>query len=114
MEGYWTPQNIEEWNAVQETSVFLKAWATQQDEERSLRSMLCVWVFILITAQIVGIFTLVVISPAFVSLDEGLVKILIPSILAEVFGMGFIVVKYLFRPSSLDPWGRRKGEGRGI
>ena len=102
--GYWKPQSIEEWAEIQKTTAFLNAWIQQQDQERTLRKMVGIWVFILITLQVIGVFGLVVFDALeliFMNID--IVKLLIPSVLAEVFGMGLIVVKYLFKPANINP-----------
>ena len=102
--GYWEPQSIEEWSEVQKTTAFLRAWIRQQDHERSLRKMIGIWVFILITLQIIGVFGLVVLDACKVFImNIDIVKFLIPSVLGEVFGMGFVVVKYLFKLTNVSP-----------
>jgi len=110
--GYWNPQSIEEWAEVQKTTAFLNAWIQQQALERSLRKMIGIWVFILITLQVIGVFGLVVIDAfKLLMLNPDIVKFLIPSVLSEVFGLGFVVVKYLFKQVSLNPltFGRQRG-----
>lgn len=104
-QGYWNPQSIEEWTEVTKTVAFLKVWVQQQGQERTLRKAVGIWVFILITVQVVGVFALVVLDAVQVlKLNYDIVKFLIPSVLGEVFGMGFVVVKYLFRPSLINPF----------
>jgi len=99
--GYWRPQNLNEWTETQKTAAFLDAWAQQQQQERSLRKMIGIWVFILITFQVIAVILLVLIDALHViTLNTEILKFLIPSILGEVFGMGFVVVKYLFTPSN--------------
>jgi len=105
--GAWQPESLQEYLDLQESSILLEAWREQQRDERSLRKMIAVWVFILISAQILAIFALVLWDGGQHKADPALVKILIPSVLAEVLGMGFFVVKYLFRPGDL-PLIRRK------
>jgi hypothetical protein len=101
---YWSPQNIDEWTDVQKTKVCLHVWTQQQQQERSLRKMIGIWVFIIITAQVVGVFSLVTLDAwKLLTMNIGIVKFLIPSVLTEVFGMGFIVVKYLFKSSNVIP-----------
>jgi hypothetical protein len=101
---YWTPQTVEEWTDVQKTTVCLHIWTQQQQQERGLRKLIGIWVFIIITLQVVGVFTLVVLDAwKILSMNIEIVKFLIPSVLTEVFGMGFIVVKYLFKPSNVIP-----------
>lgn len=104
--GYWKPQSLAEWTEVHKTTTLLNVWVTQQEQERGLRKMVGIWVFVLISLQILGVFALVVLDGAHVlALNEGMVKFLIPSVLSEVFGMGFVVVKYLFRVGSFSPFG---------
>lgn len=108
--GSWQPQSLTEWLEVKETSTILNAWKEQQDHERALRRMVCIWVFILISLQILGVFGVVIADAGDYKLNPDLVKFLIPSVLSEVFGMGFVVVKYLFRPNDFNPFDRRKKE----
>jgi hypothetical protein len=104
--GYWEPQTLAEWAEVQKTAVSLQAWVQQQQEERKLRRMVGIWVFILMSVQIVGVFALVTLDAMrLLALNATLVKLLIPSVLAEVFGMGYVVVKYLFTPTNRTPFG---------
>jgi hypothetical protein len=103
--GYWTPQNISEWALVQKTSTFLNIWSKQQDQERNLRRMIGIWVFVLITIQILSILVFVALdATGLLILNTGIVKLLIPSVLSEVFGMGLIVVKYLFKIDNSKPF----------
>lgn len=108
-EQYWKPQTIKEWTEVTRTRAFLNVWVEQQKEERDQRKTFAVWIFALITLQIIAVFSLVVLDAASVfTLNLTVTKFLIPSVLGEVFGMGFVVVKYLFRPTSINPFGTRK------
>ncbi len=105
--GYWKPQTLEEWTAYQQTSAFVTVWVKQQDQERSLRKMIGIWVFVLITFQVLGVFGLVALDACkLITINTEIVKFLIPSVLGEVFGMGFIVVKYLFKRTSNNPFVR--------
>jgi hypothetical protein len=107
--NYWKPQSMHEWAEMAQTAAYLKTWIQQQDQERSLRKVIAIWVFILISLQVAGVFTLVVLDACGVlKLNQAIVQILIPSVLGEVFGMGFVVVKYLFRPLNLSPVGGAK------
>jgi hypothetical protein len=55
--------------------------------------------------QIIAVFVIVVLdSLKLLQLNQSIVQFLIPSVLGEVFGMGFVVVKYLFRASSTTPF----------
>jgi hypothetical protein len=103
--GYWKPQTIQEWTEVKKTIAYLNVWVEQQGHERTLRKTIAIWVFTLITLQVIGVFALVVLDAVKVLvLNSEIVKFLIPSVLGEVFGMGFVVVKYLFRPTTINPF----------
>jgi hypothetical protein len=101
---YFKPTTIEEWAEVKKTTVFLAAWIEQQRQERSLRKMIGIWIFTLITLQVIGVFGLVVLDAfKLLIMNTDIIKFLIPSVLSEVFGMGFVVVKYLFKQASINP-----------
>jgi len=101
--GYWKPQSVQEWAEIQKTTAFLGVWVQQQRQERSLRKMIGIWVFILISLQVIGVFGLVVVDAIkLFTLNITIVQLLIPSVLGEVFGLGFVVVKYLFNPKSIN------------
>jgi hypothetical protein len=106
--GAWQPESLQEFLELQETTIFLEAWREQQKSERGLRKMIGIWVFCLISIQIFAIFGVVIWDGGQRKLDASLVKFLIPSVLGEVFGMGFIVVKYLFRLTDLAPFTKGK------
>lgn len=102
--NYWTPKNLQEWTDVHKTATFLNIWNVQQHQERHLRKMISIWVFIIISFQIVCIFILIALDAyKILQLNVVVMKILFPSILTEVIGMGFIVVKYLFKTSKIIP-----------
>lgn len=106
---YWKPQTIKEWSEVTKTKAFLGVWVAQQDQERRLRKALGIWIFVLITLQVLGVFVVIVLDAiSIISLNLTITKIVIPSVLGEVFGMGFVVVKYLFRPSLINPFEVKK------
>jgi hypothetical protein len=95
--SYWTPKTVDEWSTVVRTNAVLNAWQEQQVQERNLRKIYAGWVFGLITFQIIMIFFLVFFdSISWIVIKETTAKILLPSALGEIFGMGFLVVKYLF------------------
>ncbi|MFH1982974.1 MAG: hypothetical protein ABIL58_14125 [Pseudomonadota bacterium] len=99
-EGYWRPQTFEEWKQVQVSNAIISAWKEQQNSERQLRRRVANWIFSLISCQIAAVFmTLFLIGFGIISLTESMIKVLLPSVIAEIFGMGFIVVKYLFNNS---------------
>lgn len=65
--------------------------------ERSLRTFSAKWIFALIVAQVVATFALVIAQGVgWLQIDKEILQILIPSVLAEVFGLGLLVTKYLF------------------
>lgn len=100
-DSYWKPQNFKEWAAYSKTSAYLTLWTRQQKQEQDLRRAIGIWVFTLITLQVMAIFLIVILdSSGKLTLNIEISKFLIPSVLAEVFGMGFLVVKYLFRANS--------------
>jgi hypothetical protein len=102
---YWQPQTFQEWTEMTKTAALVNVWVQQQTHERSLRKTIGIWVFILITLQIVGVFAIVVLDAVkLLQLNERIVEFLIPSVLGEVFGMGFVVVKYLFRANTVTPF----------
>lgn len=102
---YWRPQTFQEWTEMTKTSALVSVWVGQQTQERSLRKTIGIWVFILITVQIFGVFLIVVLDALnLLHLNQSIVEFLIPSVLGEVFGMGFVVVKYLFRANTLTPF----------
>lgn len=110
---YWKPQSLTEWSEMQRTTAFLSTWIKQQNQERGLRKMIGIWVFVLISLQVAGVFALVALDATeAVTLNTSIVQLLIPSVLAEVFGMGFVVVKYLFNPSSTNPIDPKKTQVR--
>ena len=95
--NYWVPKTIDEWSTVVRTKAVLNAWKEQQDQERNLRKIYAGWVFLLITFQIIMIFVLMFLdSISWITVKETTVKVLLPSALGEIIGMGFLVVKYLF------------------
>lgn len=102
---YWHPQTFQEWTEMTKTSALVSVWVEQQTQERSLRKTIGIWVFILITLQIVGVFAIVVLDALkLLQLNQSIVEFLIPSVLGEVFGMGFVVVKYLFKANTVTPF----------
>ncbi len=101
--GYWEPKSFPEYIELRRLSALIEAWKEQQSQERKLRKVIGYWLFILITFQIVAIFSIVFLDGfEIINVDATVVKIIIPGALAEVFGMGYLVVKYLFSPSVKD------------
>ncbi len=81
--------------------------------ERSLRSLAAKVIFGLIGAQVLGVFAVLALQGLDVlHLDVGVLQVLIPSVLGDVFGLGFVVTKYLFSQPlrhGLDALVRGKG-----
>lgn len=113
----WQPQSFDEWAARERTQTFLVAWTEQTVHERALRSLAAKVIFGMIGAQVLGVFALVVLQGvAIIRLEVGVLQVLIPSVLADVFGLGFVVTKYLFSQPlrhGLDALVRGKGGERG-
>jgi hypothetical protein len=96
----WTPGSFAEWEASEKVKTFLSAWALQMGQELKLRSMGAKVIFWLIGLQVVGAFGLVIAQGlGALSVDISVLKVLIPSVFGEVFGLGFVVTKYLFNQS---------------
>ena len=102
---YWRPKSLSEWVKLKKTSIEIETWKQQQNQERALRRVIGFWVFVIISFQILALFGLVLFEGLdYIDIDENVAKIFIPSAIAEVFGMGFLVVKYLFsRPTKNKP-----------
>lgn len=99
-EGYWSPQTFEEWKQVQVSNAIISAWMEQQNSERLLRRRVANWIFSLISCQLAVVFLMLfLIGFGVISITESMIKVLLTSVISEVFGMGFIVVKYLFNNS---------------
>lgn len=93
----WQPKSYAEWEARERAKTFLAAWAEQMSHERALRTFTAKWIFALIIAQVVATFGLVIAHGlGWLQINEAILQILIPSVLAEVFGLGLLVTKYLF------------------
>lgn len=100
----WHPQTLEEWSRWQQEKSFLSAWNAQADHERKLRET-CMWmIFGLVMIQTLGSFVIIsLLGVGVFHLDEILIRILYPSLLAQIFGLFFIVARYLFdKPLLLD------------
>lgn len=89
--------SFEEWATRERLRTFLPAWAAQAEHERTLRGR-CAWmIFALALLQSVGAFALIIgIGRGWLLIDPGVLKILFSALLAEIFGLFVIVVRYLF------------------
>ena len=93
----YQPKTFDEWVAREKTRTFLVTWTDQMVHERALRSLAAKTIFGLIGAQVVAVFAVLVLQGlAVVHLDVKVLQILIPSVLGDVFGLGYVVTKYLF------------------
>lgn len=93
----WTPKSYSEWESRERVRTFLDAWSEQVRDERSLRRTCANWIFCVISFQVLAVVGLVIAQGiGRLQLDLGLLKVLLPSLLGDVFGLGFVVVKYLF------------------
>lgn len=93
----WQPASFREWEGRERTRAFLAAWSEQMSHERELRSLSAKCIFALIATQTAAAFGIVVAQGAGVLIiDVRVLRILIPSVMAEVLGLGYLVVKYLF------------------
>ncbi|MHB1210606.1 MAG: hypothetical protein ACYC1I_13025 [Acidimicrobiales bacterium] len=115
----WRPSSFDEWVARERTQAFLTEWSAQVVDERRLRRAWATWVFVLIAGQTLGAFALVLLQGrGLLALDVSLLKIVFPSVFGEVFGLGYLVAKYLFSHSlrhsldglALGAAGREAGE----
>ena len=96
-ETVWQPASYAEWEARTRLTTFLAAWKAQMADERGMRRTFARWIFGLITVQIVMAFGLVIAAGlGWLHIDVAVMQVLIPSVLAEVFGLGLLVTKYLF------------------
>lgn len=102
-ENYWKPKSLSEWIELKRSSAIIDVWKEQQIQERKLRKTIGFWLFGLITFQVLLIFGLIFLeSIKYIELNTTAIKILIPGALGEIFGMGYLVVKYLFSPSKTN------------
>lgn len=96
-ETVWRPASYAEWEARTRLTTVLAAWQAQMADERQMRRTFARWIFRLITLQIIAAFGLVIATGlGWLQIDVALLKIIIPAVLAEVFGLGLLVTKYLF------------------
>lgn len=94
----WRPNSFNEWVELKRVDAVLSAWTEQAKQERALRLSTSKWIFGLIVMQILGVFVIVVsIGIGSMNLNVSVLQILISGICAEVFGLGFLVTKFLYR-----------------
>lgn len=93
----WEPNNFAEWEARERLQAYLRVWSHQTDDERKMRSLYAKMIFSLICAEVAFAFLLMVLVGAeILHFDVTLLKVLFPSVLAQVFGLGYLVTRYLF------------------
>ncbi|MCD7111670.1 hypothetical protein LRX75_21800 [Rhizobium sp. DKSPLA3] len=93
----WEPNNFAEWEARERLQAYLRVWSQQTDDERKMRSLYARMIFSLICVEVAFAFVLIVLIGADVlHFDVTLLKVLFPSVLAQVFGLGYLVTRYLF------------------
>jgi archaellum biogenesis protein FlaJ (TadC family) len=93
----WEPNNFAEWEARERLQAYLRVWSQQTDDERKMRSLYAKMIFSLICVEVAFAFLLMVLIGAEVlHFDVTLLKVLFPSVLAQVFGLGYLVTRYLF------------------
>ena len=67
------------------------------DQERGMRAFYAKLIFGLISFEVGCAFLLIFLNGlGYFEMDVGLLKILFPSVLAQVFGLGYLVTRYLF------------------
>lgn len=93
----WQPGSYAEWESRARLTTSLAVWEAAATDERKMRRTFAAWIFTLITAQIVaGIGIVVANGLGRLHVDVEIAKLLIPSVVAEVLGLGYLVTKYLF------------------
>lgn len=93
----WEPNNFAEWEARERLQAYLRVWSQQTDDERKMRSLYAKMIFSLICVEVALAFVLMLLIGADVlHFDVTLLKVLFPSVLAQVFGLGYLVTRYLF------------------
>ncbi|MBQ0819367.1 hypothetical protein KBI52_03865 [Microvirga sp. HBU67558] len=93
----WQPNSFDEWEGRERVRAYLSVWTQQMDEERRLRSLYAKLIFGLVSFEVVAAFILLLLlGSGTITLDAGLLKILFPAVLTQVFGLAYLVTKYLF------------------
>lgn len=106
------PKSFDEWQQQQRTSTVLSAWSNQMTHERQLRAQYAKWVFILVSVQVILTFALIAAQGYHViTLDNDLIKFLIPTEAAEILGLAYIVTRYLFNHSLRNGLDKLLGPG---
>ncbi|MBY3413133.1 hypothetical protein V7796_12420 [Rhizobium laguerreae] len=100
----WEPNNFAEWEARERLQAFLRVWSQQSDDEREMRSLYAKMIFTLICAEVAFAFLLIfLVGAGILHFEVTLLKVLFPSVLAQVFGLGYLVTRYLFGKQLTPP-----------
>jgi hypothetical protein len=93
----WQPTTFNEWERQAQLSVFLPAWEEQANQERILRGR-CAWMIFSLSAfqSLAGVALLIGIGLQVFVIEANLLKILFSGALTEIFGLFFILARYLF------------------
>lgn len=94
----WKPNNFREWIELKRVDAVVEAWSEQARQERSLRKSTSKWIFALIALQMVGVFSIVSsIGLGWMNISVSVLQVLIAGVCAEVFGLGLLITKFLYR-----------------
>lgn len=93
----WNPKSFEEWEGRERLRAFLPAWSAQSEHERGLRGK-CTWmIFFLALVQTLGGFALLFgMGTGQLALSDSVISIIFTGLMAEIFGLFALVVRYLF------------------
>ncbi len=87
-------------NQSRRTRAIVESWEGQQNEERTLRRQYATWLMWAVTAQVVvANVAFFLIGFGNLAVPQWVASVFFGSVFAEVSGLAFLVVKYLF-PSS--------------
>ncbi len=100
----WRPNSFQEWIEFKRVSAVMEAWSEQARHERALRLSASRWIFSLIALQVLGVFFIIAsIGFGFMALDVRVLQVLIGAVCADIFGLGFVVVRFLYKePLKID------------
>ena len=84
-------------NQSRRTQAVVKSWERQQDEERMLRRQYAKWLMWAVTVQVVvANVAFFLIGSGDLAVPQWVASVFFGSVFAEVSGLAFLVVKYLF------------------
>jgi len=91
------PRDIYEKIYFSKSEALIDEWRRQCDQDRKMRGRFATWVFILASGQIILMFALIaLVGFEFFKFPGYIVEVTIPSMLSEIFGLAYLVVRYLF------------------